>query len=159
MPSKSVYFVSLGCPKNRVDTEVMLGLADRQGLRITSSPGTSFRRSATSRAGNLVARTVTGLKGVRDATTSFRVVDPDVAWLVPPTEAQAEVSCYFASLTALAQAQGFAIDEVPIQFRPRYSGVSGLTVADGRRFWRGLRATRRGTRLPSPGLEPVPLDG
>ncbi len=38
MASKSIYFVSLGCPKNRVDTEVMLGLVDQAGLRITSAP-------------------------------------------------------------------------------------------------------------------------
>ena len=31
---KSIHFVSLGCPKNRVDTEVMLGLVDRAGHRI-----------------------------------------------------------------------------------------------------------------------------
>ena len=36
--SKSVYFVSLGCPKNRVDTEVMLGLVEQDGLRIVGSP-------------------------------------------------------------------------------------------------------------------------
>ena len=112
-------------------------------IRGGSSPGTSFTRSATSRAGNFLARTMTGLKGVRDATTSFRVMDPDVARLVPPPEAQAESSCYFAALTALAQAQGFAIDEVPIHFRPRYSGVSRLTADDARRFLRGLQATRR----------------
>ena len=35
---KSVYFVSLGCPKNRVDTEVMLGMVEREGLRIVGSP-------------------------------------------------------------------------------------------------------------------------
>ena len=35
---KSVYFVSLGCPKNRVDTEVMLGLVDGGGLRVVGEP-------------------------------------------------------------------------------------------------------------------------
>ncbi|HMU38574.1 MAG TPA: 30S ribosomal protein S12 methylthiotransferase RimO [Pseudomonadota bacterium] len=34
----SVYFVSLGCPKNRVDTEVMLGLSSRAGHRLTEKP-------------------------------------------------------------------------------------------------------------------------
>ncbi|HNF95800.1 MAG TPA: hypothetical protein PK493_00835, partial [Pseudomonadota bacterium] len=38
MPAPSVYFVSLGCPKNRVDTEVMLGMADESGHRITLEP-------------------------------------------------------------------------------------------------------------------------
>jgi ribosomal protein S12 methylthiotransferase len=38
MAKKSVYFVSLGCPKNRVDTEVMLGLTDASGLSIVDAP-------------------------------------------------------------------------------------------------------------------------
>ena len=37
MPRK-VHFVSLGCAKNRVDTEVMLGVTDQRGLAITSDP-------------------------------------------------------------------------------------------------------------------------
>jgi len=32
---KSIHFVSLGCPKNRVDTEVMLGIAEHAGYRHT----------------------------------------------------------------------------------------------------------------------------
>jgi len=35
---RSVYFVSLGCPKNQVDTEVMLGEVDRAGYRIAEQP-------------------------------------------------------------------------------------------------------------------------
>src|SRR5260221_1576075 len=31
--SKTIHFVSLGCPKTRVDTEVMLGVAERGGYR------------------------------------------------------------------------------------------------------------------------------
>lgn len=37
MPRK-VHFVSLGCAKNRVDTEVMLGVTDQRGLVITADP-------------------------------------------------------------------------------------------------------------------------
>jgi ribosomal protein S12 methylthiotransferase len=33
MPERRIHFVSLGCPKNRVDTEVMLGVAERAGFR------------------------------------------------------------------------------------------------------------------------------
>ncbi len=33
-----MHFVSLGCPKNRVDTEVMLGLVDGAGLRVVGAP-------------------------------------------------------------------------------------------------------------------------
>ena len=38
MKKQAVYFVSLGCPKNRVDTEVMLGLSDRAGFSIARAP-------------------------------------------------------------------------------------------------------------------------
>lgn len=34
-----MHFVSLGCPKNRVDTEVMLGHTTRAGYRIVTEPG------------------------------------------------------------------------------------------------------------------------
>ena len=31
MSKKTIHFVSLGCPKNRVDSEVMLGVAEKAG--------------------------------------------------------------------------------------------------------------------------------
>ncbi len=39
MPSETVHFVSLGCPKNRVDTEVMLGHAADAGFAVVADPG------------------------------------------------------------------------------------------------------------------------
>lgn len=36
---RTIHFVSLGCPKNRVDTEVMLGLAERTGYTHVEDPG------------------------------------------------------------------------------------------------------------------------
>jgi ribosomal protein S12 methylthiotransferase len=38
MKKNGVYFVSLGCPKNRVDTEVMLGLSGEAGFHVTDAP-------------------------------------------------------------------------------------------------------------------------
>jgi ribosomal protein S12 methylthiotransferase len=35
---RRIHFVSLGCPKNRVDTEVMLGVAERAGFAHTAQP-------------------------------------------------------------------------------------------------------------------------
>ncbi len=35
---RKVYFVSLGCPKNRVDSEVMLGAMDQAGHRLVDAP-------------------------------------------------------------------------------------------------------------------------
>jgi hypothetical protein len=43
---QSVYFVSLGCPKNRVDTEVMLGLTDHAGLSIVNAPERAYYRNS-----------------------------------------------------------------------------------------------------------------
>jgi ribosomal protein S12 methylthiotransferase len=37
MPRK-VHFVSLGCAKNRVDTEIMLGVSSQRGLELTDNP-------------------------------------------------------------------------------------------------------------------------
>ncbi len=36
---RTVHFVSLGCPKNRVDTEVMVGVAEGAGLDLVADPG------------------------------------------------------------------------------------------------------------------------
>ncbi len=35
MPPPTIHFVSLGCPKNRVDTEVMLGVSAQSGYALT----------------------------------------------------------------------------------------------------------------------------
>ena len=35
VPDRTIHFVSLGCPKNRVDTEVMLGVSGESGYRLT----------------------------------------------------------------------------------------------------------------------------
>ncbi len=39
MTKKTIHFVSLGCAKNRVDTEVMLGVSDGQGFELVDDPG------------------------------------------------------------------------------------------------------------------------
>lgn len=38
MAKKKIYFVSLGCPKNRVDSEVMIGVAQGAGYELVSEP-------------------------------------------------------------------------------------------------------------------------
>ena len=37
-PAPTIGFISLGCPKNLVDSEVMMGLLDRAGARLTNNP-------------------------------------------------------------------------------------------------------------------------
>ena len=38
-PQKKVHFVSLGCPKNLVDTEIMLGSLMRDGYKVVEDAG------------------------------------------------------------------------------------------------------------------------
>src|ERR1700733_14817082 len=38
MAERKIHFVSLGCVKNRVDTEVMLGVAGRDGWQVVEEP-------------------------------------------------------------------------------------------------------------------------
>jgi len=38
MSNDTIHFVSLGCPKNRVDTEIMLGIAEREGYAHVDEP-------------------------------------------------------------------------------------------------------------------------
>jgi ribosomal protein S12 methylthiotransferase len=38
MAERTIHFISLGCPKNRVDTEVMLGVSDAAAYRVVDRP-------------------------------------------------------------------------------------------------------------------------
>jgi ribosomal protein S12 methylthiotransferase len=54
---RTVHFVSLGCPKNRVDTEVLAGVAARAGLAIVGEPD---------RADAIVVNTCGFIEGARE---------------------------------------------------------------------------------------------
>jgi SAM-dependent methyltransferase len=118
-------------------------------MRGGSSPGTSWVRSATSLLGNLLARRLAGVRGVTDATTSFRVIAPDAARVFLADGVLPEGYAYYCAMAGVIQAHGFGVDEVPICFRPRYSGVRRLSVDDQREFLRSLvslRGVLRGIR-------------
>lgn len=108
-----------------------------------SSPGTSRSRTALSLLGNFLVRHVAGLDGIRDATTSFRVIRPEVVTALLSSEIPTDGYSFFSAFIVLSQAAGFTIDEVPITFRPRYSGVSKLTRNDGVKFLKDLLVVRR----------------
>jgi 2-polyprenyl-3-methyl-5-hydroxy-6-metoxy-1,4-benzoquinol methylase len=112
-------------------------------VRGGSSPGTSALRSIVSRSANLLARRIIGLHGVHDATTSFRIVQPEVARLWIDRRVPADGYGYFTTSIAIAQAAGFSVTECPITFRPRYAGVRSLSFSDITAFWRSLHTTRK----------------
>ena len=111
-------------------------------MRGGSSPGTSWGRSATSLVGNLLARRLAGIRGVTDATTSFRVISPEAARVFLEDGVLPDDYAYFCAMAGVIQAHGFGVDEVPICFRPRYSGVRRLSLDDQRRFLRSLVSLR-----------------
>lgn len=112
-------------------------------VRGGESPGTSMSRSVMSKVGNLLARRITGIRGVADATTSFRVIQPAAAAAFSADNLQVDGYGFFSAFIALTQAHGFTIDEVPICFRPRYSGMSKLTLRDLLVFFTNLFRIRR----------------
>jgi 2-polyprenyl-3-methyl-5-hydroxy-6-metoxy-1,4-benzoquinol methylase len=128
---------------------VRVFVARRSGITIGSrwarggsSPGTSAVRSLISRTASVLARQVVGLHGVHDATTSFRIVRPDVAKLWLELDIPADGYGFFTTSVAVAQAAGYTVTECPITFRPRYAGVRSLSFSDIRAFWQSLHQTR-----------------
>ncbi len=108
-----------------------------------SSPGTSSARAFLSKGGNLAFRLITGTRRVKDGTTSFRVIRPEVASLFDPAKLHVDGYAFFSAFIALAQANGYAIDECPIVFRPRAAGQSKLTMRDCREFMFNLFLVRK----------------
>jgi len=112
-------------------------------VRGGSAPGTPAARGWLSRlASRLVAR-ATGLRRVRDVTTSFRVIRPDAAELVTTDPASHGDYGFFCEFAAVAQAYGFTVDEVPITFHPRFAALPRLRPSDLFTFWTDLRRIRR----------------
>lgn len=137
----------------QIPTLVRSHLAHRSGLTIGSrwtrggaSPGTGAVRSALSRLGNASVKAITGARGVSDSTTSFRVYDPDVVRLLLDEELPTETYGFFSAMVAVVQAHGFAVDEVPITFRPRYSGAGDVDRGDMKEFAGNLLPVHRRVR-------------
>jgi glycosyltransferase AglD len=108
-----------------------------------ASPGTSRVRSVLSQGGNFGFRVVTGTREVKDATTSFRVIRPEVASLFDPAKLRVDGYSFFSAFIAVAQANGHSIHECPIVFRPRVTGLSKLTLRDCGEFFINLFAVRK----------------
>jgi dolichol-phosphate mannosyltransferase len=121
------------------DADVMIGSRWTLG---GSSPGTTRIRSFLSRGGNQLFQILTGTRGVQDATTSFRVIRAEVARVFRPDHLNVTGYAFFSAFIALANAHGYKIGETPIVFRPRYAGVSKLTLSDCTSFLQNLLRTR-----------------
>ena len=104
------------------DDDILIGSRWARG---GTSPGTNWFRSTGSRLGTRIFRVITGTRGIRDATTSFRVYSPRaVRFLLRTRSDRFEGYSFFSTSVALCEAAGLRMSEVPITFRPRYSGTS-----------------------------------
>ncbi len=134
----------------QIPTLVRSHMARGSGLTIGSrwarggaSPGTGVFRSALSRLGNSAVKLVTGARGVSDSTTSLRVYDLEVVRLLLGETLPSESYGFFSAMVAVVQAHGFAVDEVPITFRPRYADEGNADRGAIRAFARALPSVRR----------------
>lgn len=122
------------------DDDILIGSRWARG---GTSPGTGWFRTSGSRLGNRVFRVITGTRGVRDATTSFRVYSPRaVRFLMHSRSDRFEGYSFFSTSVALCEAAGLRISEVPITFRPRYSGTSKFNRSEAIRFFTTLPTLR-----------------
>lgn len=132
--------------------DIVIGSRWTRGGR---APGTSPFRSVGSRVGNTVFRLVSGTRGVKDATTSFRVYSPRVVrFLLSTRSNRYRGFAFFSTTIGLAEAAGFTITEVPIEFRPRYGGQSKLNSREVWRYFASLpriRAERRQLEVSATG--------
>lgn len=97
------------------DLDVVIGSRWASG---SGTPGLSVRRWVLGRAANLAFRAVAGIRGVTDATTSFRVARSAVvrafdADRVTPLTGHTIQTAFVAS----AVGQGFRVGEAPIMYR------------------------------------------
>ena len=120
--------------------DVMVGSRWVRGGR---SHGTSAFRTVGSRVGNLAFRTLTGVRGIMDATSAFRVYSPRAAaHIVKNASAYPNGYAFFSTIIADLDSAGLQLAEVPITFRPRYTGQSKLTRGEVAAFFASLPRQR-----------------
>ncbi len=111
-----------------------------------SAPGMTKKRRVMGRGGNLLFRTITETRGVKDATTSFRIIKREVVAKFDPSHLNVEGYAFFSAFIAVAKAHGFVVKETPITFRPRLGGASKLTLGDCTFFLQNLLKVRTATK-------------
>jgi dolichol-phosphate mannosyltransferase len=107
-----------------------------------AAPGLSLHRKAASRLANVLFRSLSGTRTVRDATAAFRVTSLDVVRDFDPNGLAANGYSVQTSFVALSAANGYSIGEAPIVFRTRETGSSKLRLGDCTEFLRNLVALR-----------------
>jgi 2-polyprenyl-3-methyl-5-hydroxy-6-metoxy-1,4-benzoquinol methylase len=110
--------------------------------RGSGTPGLSLSRWILGRLANQAFRTLTGTRGIADATTSFRIarmeVVRDFRFDTVPVNNHSLQTAFIAS----AVARGYRIAEGPIIYRPAIGGGGGLRSGDVASFAAHLLSLR-----------------
>lgn len=89
-----------------------------------------LRRKLNSRFGNLVARFLAGIPGIRDCTAGFRAIRTDVLRQVDFSALKVRGYAFQVALLHQALALGAVVREIPVHFEDRKAGESKLGLSD-----------------------------
>ena len=123
------------------DLHVVIGSRWTRG---SGTPGLSVGRWILGKLANVTFRVVTGVHGIQDATTSFRVARIEVVRELPHPRSVTSQSVQ-TNFVALAVAMGYRVGEAPIMYRSPVGAVGGMGVGDVAGFVADLGALRRST--------------
>jgi 2-polyprenyl-3-methyl-5-hydroxy-6-metoxy-1,4-benzoquinol methylase len=121
------------------DLHVVIGSRWTRG---SGTPGLSMPRWVLGRLANLAFRMLTGVHGIMDATTSFRVVQTDVVRSFDFSGMPVNSHSVQTAFVALAVANGYRVAEAPIIYQPALAGGGGLGLHDVADFLGHLRSLR-----------------
>ncbi len=121
------------------DLQVVIGSRWTRG---SGTPGLSVSRWVLGRLANLTFRVLIGVRGIRDATTSFRVARTEVVRSFDFTGMPVNSHSVQTAFVARAVANGFRVAEAPIIYRPAVAGGGGLRLSDAADFAAHLRGLR-----------------
>jgi SAM-dependent methyltransferase len=124
------------------DLHVVIGSRWTRG---SGTPGLSVGRWTLGRLANLTFRVLTGIHGIADATTSFRIARIEVVRDVPPPRASITSHSVQTNFVAMAVANGYRVAEAPILYRSPAGGGGGMSSGDVLEFVAHLSALRRST--------------
>lgn len=114
--------------------------------RQSGTPGLTLRRWFLAKTGNFAFRRVTGVRGLTDVTTTFRVMRVDVLRQLDLSLMPHDIHGVQMALITHAIARGCRIGEGPIVYRTPAPGVSKLGGGDIRAFAKHLWPLRRLSR-------------
>lgn len=109
------------------DLDVVIG---SRWVRGSGTPGLTMRRWVLGRLANSAFRWVTGIRGITDVTTAFRVARIEVVRRLDLDSLPADPRGIQMRVVATAVAGGFRVGEGSIIFRPPTSSLSSISGRD-----------------------------